>query len=136
MFDTLHPLKMTMTPLPSYWVADHDRPRTRNTRPSNAQCTNIFSIKSHTFSLRTSILLLASVIFAPHRKYTTRQIGKKTPVAPLCEWISRRAKHLNWRVSLVLGGGSKAGCHLGLMSTISSSIVFCVEYFGQEPIHI
>ena len=44
---------------------------------------------SNTFSLRTSILLLAYVSLAPHRKYTTQQIGKKTPVAPLCEWINR-----------------------------------------------
>ena len=37
---TLYRLKMT--PLPGYWDADHDRPRTRNTRPSSAHCTNIF----------------------------------------------------------------------------------------------
>ena len=30
--DTLYPLKMT--PLPGYCDADHDRPRTRNTRPA------------------------------------------------------------------------------------------------------
>ena len=52
--------------------------------------------KSPTFSLRTSILLLASVILAPIRKYKTRHIGQKTPVAPLCEWISRIAKRHNW----------------------------------------
>ena len=65
--DILYPLKMTL--LPGYWDADHDRPRTRNTRPSNTQCTDIFIGKSPTFSLRTSILLLASVILAPNRKY-------------------------------------------------------------------
>ena len=67
--DTLYLIKMT--PLPGYWDADHDRPRTRNTRPSNAQCTNICISKSPTL-LRKSILLLASVILAPNRKYTTR----------------------------------------------------------------
>ena len=35
MLDTLYPLKMT--PLPGYSDADHNRPRPRNTRPSNAQ---------------------------------------------------------------------------------------------------
>ena len=45
--------------------------------------------KSPMFSLRTSILLLASVILAPTRKYTTRHFSQKTPVAPLCEWINR-----------------------------------------------
>ena len=92
--DTLHPLKMTL--LPGYWGANHDRPRTRNARPSNAQSTNIFVSKSPTFSLRTSVLLLASVIVGPSRKYTMRQFCQKTLVAPLCEWISRRAKRLNW----------------------------------------
>ena len=90
--DTLYPLNLKMTSLSGYWDADHDRPRTRNTRPSNAQCTNIFISKSVTFSLRTLILLLASVSLAPHRKYTMRQIGKKPPVVPLCEWINHRAK--------------------------------------------
>ena len=57
-----------MSPLSVYWDADHDRPRTRNARHSNAQCTNILISKSPTFSLRTSILLpdllQASVILA------------------------------------------------------------------------
>ena len=70
-FDALYPLKMK--PLPGYWDADHDRPRTRNTRPSNVHCTHIFSCKSPTLSLRTSILLLASVILAPNRNYTRRK---------------------------------------------------------------
>ena len=34
---TLYPLKVRL--LPGYWDADHDWPRTRSTRPSNAQCT-------------------------------------------------------------------------------------------------
>ena len=93
MLDTLYRLKMK--PLPGYWDADHDRSITRNTRPSNAQCTNICISKSPTFSLRTLILLLASVSLAPNRKYTTRHFSLKTPVAPLCEWINRRAKRLN-----------------------------------------
>ena len=82
MLDTLYRLKMTA--LPGYWDADHDRPRRMNIRPSNAQCAS----KSPTFSLRTSILLLASVILAPNRKYTTRHFSQKTLVTPLCEWIS------------------------------------------------
>ena len=101
MLDTLYPLKMT--PLPGYWDADHDRPRTRNTRHSNSQCTNAFISKSPTFSLRTTILLLAPVSLAPHRNYTTRQIGNKMPVAPLWEWISRRAKRLNCQVTDMYG---------------------------------
>ena len=64
-------------------------------RPSNAQCTDIFISKCRTFSLRTLILLLASVILAPNRKYTRRPFSQKMPVAPLCEWINRRAKRLN-----------------------------------------
>ena len=92
-FATLYRLKMT--PLPGYWDADHDRQRTMNTKPSNAQCTNICISKSPSFSLRTSILLLASVILAPSRKYTKRRFTQKTTVAPLCEWITRRAKRLN-----------------------------------------
>ena len=43
-----------------------------------------------TFSLRTSILLLASVILAPNRKSTTRHFSQRTPVAPLREWINGR----------------------------------------------
>ena len=46
--------------------------------------------QSQTFSLRTSILLLASVILAPNRKYTTQHFGQKTPVTPLWEWINDR----------------------------------------------
>ena len=30
------------------------------------------------------------------RKYTTWLFSQKTLVVPLCEWINRRAKHLNW----------------------------------------
>ena len=45
----------------------HDRPRTRNNRHRNVQCTNICISKSPTLSLRMSILLLASVILAPNR---------------------------------------------------------------------
>ena len=108
--DTLYPLKMT--PLPGYWDADHNRPR--NTKHSNAQCTNIFISKSPTFSLRTSTLLLASVSLAPHRKYTTRQIGKKTRVAPLCEWINRRAKCLD--------------CVSVLCASCDSYVSKCVSY--------
>ena len=92
LLDTYH---LKMTPLSGYWDADHDRPRTRNTRPSNAQCTDIFINKSPTFSLRMSILLLASVILAPNRKYRMRYFSQKTPVVLLCEWINRRAKCLN-----------------------------------------
>ena len=55
--DTLYCLEMT--PLSDYRDADRRRPRTRNTRPSNAQCTNISTNESPTFSTRTSILLLA-----------------------------------------------------------------------------
>ena len=84
-YDTLYPLKTV--PLPGYWDTDHDRPRTRNTRHSNAQCIHICISKFPTFSLRTSILIPASVSLAPHLTYTTPHIGKKTPVAPLCEWI-------------------------------------------------
>ena len=94
MLTTLYPLKMT--PLLGYWDADHDRLRTRYNRNNNAQCTNYICIsKSPIFSLRTSIVLLVSVSLAPHRKYTMRQIGKKTPVAPICEWINGTAKRLN-----------------------------------------
>ena len=50
-------------------------------------------------SLRTSILLLASVILAPNQKYTKRHFGQKTAVMPLCEWVNRRAKRLNWKSS-------------------------------------
>ena len=32
----------TMTPLPGYWDADRDQPRTRYARDSNAQCIDIF----------------------------------------------------------------------------------------------
>ena len=89
MLDTYYPFKMT--PLPGYWDADHDRPRTRNTRHSNAQCTNICISKSPSFSRRTLMLMLIlalsswlhtggiqrdiatrSVILAPHRRDTTR----------------------------------------------------------------
>ena len=56
--------------------ADHNRPRTRNTRPINEQCTTTCISKSHTFSMRMSILLLASVILAPNRKYTTRHFSQ------------------------------------------------------------
>ena len=41
------------------WDADRYRLRTRNTRHSNAQCTNVCICKSPTFSLRTLILLPA-----------------------------------------------------------------------------
>ena len=74
--DTLYHVKMKQ--LPGYWDADHDRPRTRNTRPSKSQCTNICINKSPTFSLRTSILLLVFVILATNRKYTTRHFSQKT----------------------------------------------------------
>ena len=42
MLDTLYPLNMT--PLPGYWDADRDRPRTRHTRPSNSQYTTILVV--------------------------------------------------------------------------------------------
>ena len=77
------------------WDADHDRPRTRNARHSNAQYNNICISKSPTFSLRTQILPLADIRLAAHRKYTVRQIRQKTPVAPLCEWKNLRAERLN-----------------------------------------
>ena len=106
MLGTLYPLKIT--PLLGYWDTDHDRTRTRNTRPSNAQCTNICISKPPTFSLRTSILLIASVILAPNRKYTERHFGQKKTVAPLCEWINRRAKRLNRPYSRRGHDGQKA----------------------------
>ena len=93
--DTLYPLKMT--PLPGYWDADHDRPRTRNARHSNAQCNNIFISKPPTFILRTQILPLAAIRLAAHRKYTVRKIRQKTSVAPLCEWKNLRAERLNYQ---------------------------------------
>ena len=86
--NTLHPLKKM--PLPGYWDADHDRPRTRNTRHSNAQCTNICISKSPTFSRRMSILLHASVIWR-----LTGSIQRDTLARPLCEWINHRAKSFN-----------------------------------------
>ena len=85
-----HIVSVNMTPLPGYWDADRDRPRTRNTRPSNAQRTDIFINKPPTFSLRTSILLLASVILSPKRRFS-----QKMAVAPLWEWMNRRAKRLS-----------------------------------------
>ena len=97
----LDTLCLKMTPLPGYSDADHDRPRTRNSRPSIAQCTNIFSSKSPTLSLRTSALLLASVILAPSWKYRRRNLSQKTLVVPLCEWINRRGKRLNWHTDQV-----------------------------------
>ena len=75
------------------------RPRTRNARHSNAQCTHLFISKSRTFCLQTPILLLAAINrIAAHRKYTVRQIRQKTPVAPLCEWKNLSAKRLNWSI--------------------------------------
>ena len=56
---------------------------------------NICISKSPTLSLRTPILRLAAIRLAAHRKYTVRQIRHKTPVAPLCEWHTLRAKRLN-----------------------------------------
>ena len=47
--------------------------------PIGAFCSMVYL--SPTFSIRTSILLLAPVILAPNRKYTSQ----KTPLAPLCE---------------------------------------------------
>ena len=70
------------------WDADHHRPRTRNCRHSNAQCTKICISKCSTFSLRTSILLLASVTLAPNRHFS--QI---TPVAPLCDGNPKPARN-------------------------------------------
>ena len=79
--------------------------------------------KSPTFRLRTSILLLASVILAPNRKYTTRLFSQKTSVASLCEWINRWAKRLNY-------GGRYVGPALILMPTEihHKHVVTCSNY--------
>ena len=53
--------------------------------------------------MRTSILLLASVILGPNRKYTTQQFGQKMAVAAICEWINRRARCLNLNKSATYG---------------------------------
>ena len=64
---------------------------------TNAQCSNIFSSKSPTFSLRTSILLLASVILARTGSIQGDSLARKRQcMAPLCEWVNRRENRLNW----------------------------------------
>ena len=80
----IRPLYILMTTPLGYWDTDRDRQR-------NAQCTNICISKSPTFSMRTSFLLLVCQLGATPEVCTTRQIGKKTPVAPLCELINLSA---------------------------------------------
>ena len=88
---------------------------------------NIYMSQSPTFSLRTSILLLVSVILAPHRKYTMRQFGQRTPVAPLCEWIHCRAKRLICTLGSVegttLSGRRMIAMPIVLMLKVCSDII-------------
>ena len=111
-----------------YWDADHDRPITRNTRSSNAQCTTIFVKKSPTFSLRKSMLNITRVsTSASNRNYLVVLDSHKTTVVPLCEWINHRAKRLKWNMMLHIWWGirpqtdqTRYNIYILLISTLSA----------------
>ena len=107
-----------------------DRPRTRNARHSNAQCTNICISKFPNSSLRKPILLLAAIRLAAHRKYTVRQIRQKTPVAPLCEWKNLRAERLNCQMQMEWWDGAV----LNINQTCTKLGSKCHKLFGMHAL--
>ena len=123
MLDTLYPLKMTS--LPGYWDSDRDRPRTRNTRSSNAQCTNIFISKSLTFRLRTTIVLLASLVLAPNRGYTMRVMRHFDRKHQWRRYANGQTVKQNASIEMSAGQYNKPHKHLPLAWCCASAACDC-----------
>ena len=97
-------------------ISDHDRPRTRHSRSSSAQCTTICLVVNPPLPA-ANVDLATRVCQLGYTSYTPRQIGMTTSVAPLCEWIKR----LNYW-SIVSGEVSNYSYRLTVLPLTSSHV--------------